>query len=502
MSKSHRARVKVSEPDREAMGGQLTPHILVADLDELVRRQLERLFTQSGYIVVLVASVEKALERLTIGDIDLVVTDIQFPGLNGVEVVKQIQEACSDIPVVVITEHRNIETAVEVLKLGVSDYIIKPFDAAAIQESTEVVLRKTRVFTEIRHLRHAFKDRYDFVGMLSKTAEMQQVFDVIRMVSAMDVTVLVEGETGTGKELVAKAIHWRSSRREGPLVTINCAGIPETLLESELFGFERGAFTGADQAKPGKIELAHGGVLFLDEIESMSLAMQAKLLRVLEDKKVQRLGGNRMIQVDMRVIAATNIRLSDLVAEGKMRSDFYYRINVVPIHLIPLRQRREDIPLLVHNILHQHPFAIQKGTTKISQRAMDQLMQYSWPGNIRELQNVLEKTIVLSKSRVLEEVDLPHKVSHAQGDEEVIPETLSLPQWLKEQEKRYLAQKLKSSGGRMELAALSCGMDVRTLYRKMQIYGLEKKSFRSKASKSLLSASETRISSAGALKKP
>jgi two-component system response regulator PilR (NtrC family)/two-component system response regulator AtoC len=357
-----------------------------------------------------------------------------------------------------------------------------------------VVLEKAKVFTEIRHLRRSLKDQCEFGGMLSKTPEMHKVFETIRMVSGTNMTVLVEGETGTGKELVASAIHHQSPRREGPFVTINCAGFPETLLESELFGYERGAFTGADRATAGKIELAHRGTLFLDEIESMSIAMQAKLLRVLEDQKVQRLGGSRRVHIDMRVVAASNVPPKELVDQGQMRSDFYYRINVIPIYLVPLRQRREDIPLLVQDFLRHHPVAVGKRITAISQRAMSHLMQYSWPGNIRQLQNVLERALVLATGRVIEKVDLPDAVPPARGDEKSVSSDLPLlHEWLNEQEKRYLLQQLESSGGKISLAARSCGVDVKTLYRKMRLHGLDKKVFQPRASKDLLSVGKNSL---------
>jgi len=425
--------------------------------------------------VTIAPSAEKALERLENDDIDLVVTDIRLPGMSGIELTKRIQEKSSDVPVIVITGYADIETAVEVLKLGASDYVIKPFSAGAIQESTRAVLEKVAALTEIRHLRHSLKDRGEFGGMLSNNPEIHRVFEIIRMVSSTDTTVLIEGETGTGKELVASAIHYQSARRDGPFVTINCAGIPETLLESELFGFERGAFTGADQARPGKIELANGGTLFLDEIESMSLAMQAKLLRVLEAKKVQRLGGGRAIQVSMRVIAASNVPLKDLVSSGQMRNDFYYRVSVVPIHLIPLRERRGDIPLLVQDFLRQHPVASRKRMSSISDHAMGSLMGYHWPGNIRELQNVLEKAIVLTTARIINKVDLPDLVPPVQTDGRSIPPGLPLRQWLNDQEKHYLLHQLKSFGGKIGVTAKNVGVDVKTLYRKMRLYGLNKK---------------------------
>lgn len=456
------------------------PSVLIVDDEPIISQQLERLFAQSEYKSGSVSSAEKALERLEAEDIDLLVTDIVLPGLSGVELTKKVRELYPDVPVIVMTGYAEIGTAVEVLKLGASDYIVKPFSAAAIQESVRIVLDKARAFTEIRHLRRHLKDRCEFGGMLSKTAEMHRVFEIIRMVSGTDMTVVVEGETGTGKELVASAIHHQSSRRDGPFITINCAGFPETLLESELFGYERGAFTGADQARPGKIELAHGGTLFLDEIESIPLVMQAKLLLVLQNQKVLRLGGSRWSQIDMRVIAASNVPLKELVSQGRMRTDFYYRINVIPIRLIPLRQRIEDIPLLVQDFLRQHPLAKRKGITAISKLAMNRLMEYDWPGNIRELQNILERAIVLAKGKLIEEIELTDNASFPLETKNNFLPNSSLSEWLKEQEKRYLIHKLESLGGKISLTAKSCGIDVKSLYRKMRFHDLDKKAFRQK----------------------
>ncbi len=327
----------------------LIPHILVVDDDPVLRNLLARFYSDGGYAAVSVASGEEALEQLAQGNIDFVITDIQLPGMNGTELVAKMKEHYPDVPVMAITGYSDIHIAIDVLKNGACDFVIKPFDLASVQESTRIALEKTRVEMEMRHLRRSLKEGYRFGGMLSKTPEMHRIFEIIRAVAPTDMTVSIEGETGTGKELLASAVHSHSSRRDKPFVTINCAGFPESLLESELFGYERGAFTGAFQSKAGKIELAHGGTLFLDEIESMSLVMQGKLLRVLEDQHVQRLGGHTSVHVDMRVITATNVPLKELVAAGKMRSDFYYRISVIPIHLIPLRQRKIDIPLLAHH---------------------------------------------------------------------------------------------------------------------------------------------------------
>ena len=469
-----------------------TPHILVVDDDPLICQQLERLYASDGYRVTVASFVEQAQQVLEKEDIDLVVTDIRLSGpLDGVELTRLVSERWSDIPVIVITGFAEIETAVEVLKIGASDYLVKPLTAAAIQESTRTVLQRAVLFTEIRNLRRHLKENCEFGGMLSRTPEMHQVFETIRMVAPTDGTVVVEGETGTGKELVASAIHHQSPRRDGPFITINCGGVPESLLESELFGYERGAFTGADQARAGKIEMAHGGTLFLDEIENMPLTMQAKLLLVLSDQRVQRLGGKQWTRVNMRIIAASNVPLGTLVAQGKMRNDFYYRIHVIPIRLLPLRQRAQDIPLLIQDFLHHHPVALQKRITGISPAAIDHLMQHNWPGNVRELQNVLEKAVILTKSRSLNVADLDlERISvdaeagaNIQGFSE-----LSMSQWIQEQEKAYLIHKLKTFGGRIDLTARSCGVDARTIHRKMQIYGLNKKVFTKGASIGRLTA--------------
>src|ERR671913_802673 len=396
----------------------LIPNVLVVDDDPTIRSQLVRLYSHSGYTVVPVSSAEDALTQLAEGNIDFVITDIKLPGLSGIDLIAHMQESFPDVPVIAITGFKDIDTAINVLKHGAADFVVKPFDLGAVQESTRVALEKTRVYMEIRHLRRGLKNGSEFGGMLSKTAEMHRMFEIIRMVAPTDMTVSIEGETGTGKELVASAVHYHSGRRDKPFVTINCAGFPESLLESELFGYERGAFTGAVQAKAGKIELAHGGTLFLDEIESMSLVMQGKLLRVLEDQHVQRLGGHTAIYVDMRVITASNVPLKLLVAEGKMRADFYYRINVIPIHLIPLRRRKIDIPFLVQDFINRHPLAIKKRIKAISKKALGVLLDYSWPGNIRELQNVLERAIVMNAGDTIHHVDLPDRTDDIPQDYE------------------------------------------------------------------------------------
>jgi DNA-binding NtrC family response regulator len=482
-SKSRQAAASASdsEPDDE-LSTSFVPRILIVDDDDRICCGLEQLLAESGYDVSTCRQSSEALTELEKEYIDLVVTDVRLPGMSGVELTKRIVERWADVPVIVITGYSEIEVAVEVLKLGASDFIRKPFTPAGIQESVKVVLEQARVFTDIRHIRNEIKAKCEFGGMLSRTTEMHRVFETIRMVAETDATVVIEGETGTGKELVATAIHHQSTRKAGPFVAINCAGVPDTLLESELFGYERGAFTGADYARGGKIELSHGGTLFLDEIESMPLSMQAKLLLVLENQKVQRLGSNRWTQVDMRVVAATNVPLKELKSQGLMRSDFYYRLNVVLIPLLPLRSRLKDIPLLVQDFLRHQPIAKRKNITKVSIETMNRLMSYHWPGNIRELQNVLEKALVLCRSRIIESVELPDEPSHANSGPESSSKVSDaeegpLDEWIREQERAYLIRKLEASDGRIDLTAKSCGVDVRTIHRKMRLHGLDKKDF-------------------------
>jgi DNA-binding NtrC family response regulator len=482
-SESKKAHAWLSSKSVSATLPSLVPHILVVDDEEGICQLLAQLLTESGYAVWTCTQAHEALEELEKEHIDLVLTDVRLPGMSGVELTKRIVERWPGVSIIVMTGFSEIDIAVEVLKLGASDFIRKPFSSAGIQEAIKMVLEQSRVLVDIRHLRNDLKERCQFGGMLSRTSEMLRVFETIRMVAETDATVVIEGETGTGKDLVAKAIHHQSMRKGGPFIAINCAGVPETLLESELFGYERGAFTGADRARPGKIELAHGGTLFLDEIESMPLTMQAKLLLVLETQTVQRLGSNRSAQIDMRVVAATNIPLKELRAKGAMRTDFYYRLNVVLIPLLPLRKRTEDIPLLVHDYLRHHPIAIRKNITQITTEAMNRLMSYNWPGNVRELQNVLEKALVLCRSRLIENVELPDaslvtgRTQNTASLQVPFTEDAPLDEWVKNQERAYLIQRLEAFSGRIGPTAKSCGVDVRTIHRKMRLYGLDKKDF-------------------------
>jgi DNA-binding NtrC family response regulator len=364
------------------------------------------------------------------------------------------------------------------MRQGAIDYITKPFQPEEILHATQKVLERRRLIDEIEYLRRQLSDRYAFANMISRSPAMLEIFATLEMLARNDVTVLITGESGTGKELAGRAIHYQGKRRAGRFVAINCAAVPETLMESELFGYERGAFTGAMTERIGKVELANGGTLFLDEVESMPLPMQAKMLRVLEERAIERLGGNRRVPVDMRVVAATNQDLGKLVREGTVREDFYYRINVVPINLPPLRERREDIPLLVIELLRNNPLAREKGLNRLTERAVNQLLAYDWPGNIRELSNVMERAVLRAKGDTVREVDVPTSGKTDGRRGAAAHYHLSLREFLKGAERDYLAQLLNQYHGGIARCARHASVDQATLHRKIKAHGLRAGDFR------------------------
>jgi DNA-binding NtrC family response regulator len=460
------------------LDGSMTPRVLIVDDDPLIREQLQSLLAQQSYGVFAAEDAASALQNLAERDFTLAVVDMKIPGSDGITLTREIRERWPGVDVVMITGYGSIRGAVEAMKHGASDYITKPFESDEILLAIHKVLERRRLIDEIEYLRKQLADRYTFANMVTRNPAMIEVFSTIEMLAQNDVTVLIGGESGTGKELVARAIHFQGKRRAGRFVAINCAALPESLLESELFGYERGAFTGAVQERTGKIELANGGTLFLDEVESIPLAMQVKLLRVLEERVIEKLGSNHSVPVDMRVVTATNRDLTALVAAGQMREDFYYRINVVPIHLPPLRERPEDIALLVADFLRNNPLAREKGINRLSERALAQLMGYSWPGNIRELLNVLERAVLRAKADVVREVDIPSDIDHPDNRHSTADFQAPLREFLRRAERDYLTHLLDRYHGGIGPSARHAMVDQATMHRKIKAHGLRAGQFR------------------------
>jgi two-component system response regulator AtoC len=378
--------------------------VLIADDEINIRRVLEAILKRDGYEVVTAANGLEALAGMGRG-VHTVITDLKMPGLDGMGLLRRLSSEYPDVPVVMITAHGSVENAVEAVKLGAFDYIEKPFDQEQIRQIVDKAL-KTHAFSrrDARLEEPVGRGRFRLVG---ESPAIRQVYGVIEKVADTPSTVLITGESGTGKELIARALHEYSSRHTGPFIKINCAAIPKTLMESELFGYEKGAFTGAVGAKPGRFELAHGGTLFLDEIGEIPVEMQVKLLRVLQESEFERVGGIKTIKVDVRLVAATNRDLHAEVAAAAFREDLYYRLNVVPIHLPPLRERRQDIPLLVDHFITKFNERLKKQISGIEPEGIDRLVGYNWPGNIRELENVIERTLLFGEGPTIRAIDLP-----------------------------------------------------------------------------------------------
>jgi nitrogen regulation protein NR(I) len=391
----------------------MTSHerILVVDDEEQMRDLLAKVLERKGYHVSVCGDGTEALASLEREPVDLVVTDVRMPGLNGMEALRAIKELNPEIVVIIMTAFGSIDQAVQAVKDGAYDYINKPFKIDEILLTIEKALDERRLRHEVSSLRQELRTRYHFENLIGKSRAMQDVFHLIEQVAGSRSTVMVYGKSGTGKELVAKAVHYNSPRATKAFVAVNCAAIPAELLESELFGHEKGAFTGAIATKVGKFELATGGTLFLDEIGHMRLDLQAKILRALQEREIERVGGTRTIKIDVRVLAATNRDLKKAIEEGTFREDLYYRLNVVPITLPPLRQRREDIPLLVDHFIAKYNREFARNVKSFSAGATAALYQYDWPGNVRELENVIERAVALAQSETISLRELPMDIS-------------------------------------------------------------------------------------------
>ena len=388
--------------------------VLVIDDEPGVRESLRMLLKQS-YEVLTAVSGNEGMQLLSEHAVDVVLLDILMPGMDGLEVLEEIKQRNLSAQVVMLTATKTVKTAVTAMKLGAFDYVTKPFDIDELQVIVERAVQSAALAREVQNLRAEVGVRYSFENIVGSSPKLQAVLRTVSMVAPLKTTVLITGESGTGKELIAKALHYHSPRARKPMVTINCAAIPENLLESELFGHERGAFTDAYVKKPGQFELADQGTIFLDEIGEMNPSTQAKILRVLEQGEFARIGGAQAIHVDVRVIAATNRDLHQGMREGNFRSDLYYRLNVVSVHLPALRERREDIPVLVHHFLQVKSQQLGLAEKSFSNEALDLLMQYSWPGNVRELENLIERALVLSPGQVMTGEDLPQYLHAGNG---------------------------------------------------------------------------------------
>ncbi len=446
-------------------------HVLVVDDDQAHRTMLRTLLSGWGYRVSEADDGERAITMVHESAFDLILMDMRMIKVSGLEALAAIKAYNPAIPVVIMTAYSSVETAVEALKKGAYDYLTKPLDFDELRLAMERAMDHRFLREENRLLRETLSGQFDRQNIIGRSRAMEKLLETVAQVAPSEATVLIVGESGTGKELIAGAIHYNSHRRDGPFVKMNCAAVTETLLESELFGHEKGAFTGAHRRKEGRFRQADGGSLFLDEVSEMSLAMQAKLLRVLQEWEIVRVGGEEVITVDARIIAATNKDLIEEIQAGRFREDLYYRLNVVTLTVPQLRDRREDIPLMAQHFLQAFSKKNHKDIKGFAPQAMDRLVKYHWPGNVRELMNVVERAVVLSRSEYLDLEDLPLPGSE-EPDQEAVPGPMELSGVpLEEVEKMTILQTLEATGGNKSEAARRLGITRRTLHQKLKKYG-------------------------------
>jgi two-component system, NtrC family, response regulator PilR len=455
------------------------PRILVVDDERSMRELLAIVLRREGYEVLLAENGRTAIDLLEREPVDLLISDIKMPDLSGVDVLRAAKRVDQDILGIMITAFASTETAVEAMRLGACDYLSKPFDIDLLKMKVREKIENRQLRQENVLLKRTLGLSHQFSNIIGRSESMLEVFKMIETVARTNSTILLTGESGTGKGLVAQAIHFHSLRREKPMVSLNCGALPETLLESELFGHMRGSFTGADTNKKGLLEVAERGTIFLDEIGEMSAVMQVKLLRVLQERRFRRVGGLEELQADIRVIAATNQDLTRLVAEGRFREDLYYRINVIPLTLPPLRERREDIPLLAEHFLAKYSEQMGKHIAGVSHDAIDLLVAHDWPGNIRELENVIERAVALEATPTILADSLPPTIRGdvpspvITGSTETLPESgFDLEAHVKQIERGYIAEALKRSGGVQVKAAELLGMSFRSFRYYVKKYNL------------------------------
>jgi DNA-binding NtrC family response regulator len=447
------------------------PTILIVEDEAKMRRLLELNLGEDGFTPLSAGDAESGLKLLQENTVDLVVTDLKLPGMNGLEFLQAIKRQSAALPVVVMTAFGSVETAVEAMKRGASDYVLKPFSLSEMRMVIHKELDVHNLREENRTLREALGKRYAHPNIVARSSKMQEVLATVERVAPTNSTVLLGGESGVGKDLIARAIHEKSRRAAGPFIKINSTAIPENLLESELFGYEKGAFTGAVSSKPGKFELADKGTLFLDEIGDVPPVTQVKLLRVLQEREFERLGGTRTVKVDVRLIAATNRDLREALEQGTFREDLYYRLNVVPIDIAPLRQRKEDIPELVNLFISRFSGDSGKPVQGITPEAMQILVNHYWPGNVRELQNIIERACALAKGTILKVDDIHLDMRPARavnGSGHFLPEGMTLEQW----EDDMIRESLRRANGNKSQAARLLGLSRNALRYRLSKIGI------------------------------
>ncbi|OPX40708.1 MAG: two-component system response regulator [Desulfobacteraceae bacterium 4484_190.3] len=448
--------------------------ILVVDDDKGHRTMLKTLLSGWGYSVAEADDGSIAIEMARENPFDLVLMDIRMVKVSGLEALAKIKAINPSIPIIIMTAYSSVETAVEALKKGAYDYLTKPLDFDELHLTMERAMDHTHLKEENRLLKASLGEKFDRRNIIGNSPQMVRLFETIAQVAPSEATVLITGESGTGKELIAGAIHYNSERKDGPFIKVNCAALTETLLESELFGHEKGAFTGAHRRKEGQFSLADGGSLFLDEVSEMPLSMQVKLLRVIQEREFTRVGGEEVIQVDVRIIAATNKDLAQEISSGRFREDLFYRLNVVTLQMPPLRERKDDIPLLLEHFLESFAQKNRKTIKGVTPQAMARLVSYDWPGNVRELMNAVERMVVLARGDYVGEPDLPPIIleqaegpASGQGTKDL---PADLP--LEEVEKASILKTLESAGGNKSEAARRLGITRRTLHKKLKKYGV------------------------------
>jgi two-component system NtrC family response regulator len=463
--------------------GAMDRRILVVDDSELIGQQLSQLLEIPGREISVAHEGTTALEWLVEHPYSLVLTDLRLPGISGLDLIREIRNRDLPVTVIVMTAYATVEAAVDAMKLGAYDFIQKPIDTVRLELLVNKALEDRRLIDEVADLRNRLRRRNAYHNLLGRSRRMMEVFARVERVASSKCTVLITGETGTGKELVAQAIHFSDVTRTGKLEIVNCAALPEHLIESELFGHERGAFTGADRQRKGRFELADGGTLFLDEIGDLPLGMQAKLLRVLQDQHFERVGGSEAIKVDCRVIAATNLILARAVGENRFREDLYYRLNVVSIDLPPLRERLEDVPLLVNHFLAK---LAERGlpARTMARETLSRLLRYDWPGNVRELEHMIEQAVVTTPGPLIEPENLPSQIVPLREE----PFSLDFDQhrplqdltdeFIRRIERAYLIRVLEKHLGRIDSCASHCGLSRRSISEKLRRYQIDKSAFK------------------------